>query len=88
MLYLAEIFNQAKKIVFSDCQKTVEGTLAGLVAQSLILPLLIYFGLVQYSAFVVSKYLVAITTSSLVETFTDQIDNLVLPISTFILLSL
>lgn len=74
--------------MFSDCQKTVEGTIAGIVAQGLILPLLIYFGLARYSALVVAKYLIAITTSSLVETFTDQVDNLILPIITFILLSL
>lgn len=59
-----------------------------MVAQGLILPFLIYFGLVRYSVFVVGKYLVAITTSSLVETFTDQVDNLVLPLVAFILLSL
>lgn len=72
----------------TDCQKTVEGTIAGIVAQGLVLPLLIYFGLVRYSALLVAKFLVAITTSSLVETFTDQVDNLVLPLVTFILLSL
>lgn len=74
--------------MFSDCQKTVEGTIAGIFAQALILPLLIHFGLVRYSAIVAAKYIVAITTSSLVETFTDQVDNLVLPLVTFILLSL
>ncbi|XP_055308578.1 dolichol kinase isoform X2 [Sitodiplosis mosellana] len=72
----------------SHCQKTAEGTISGIVAQSLVLPLLIYYGLVHYSAFAVLKYLIAITTSSLVETYTDQIDNLVLPLITFILLSI
>lgn len=58
------------------------------MAQALILPLLIYFGLIRYSALLVTKFLLAVTVSSLVETFTDQVDNLVLPLITYILLSL
>lgn len=68
--------------------KTAEGTIAGMVAQSIVLPLLIYFGLVHYSILSLLKFLTAITAASLVETFTDQVDNLVLPLVTFILLSL
>lgn len=70
-----------------NCPKTVEGTVAGIIAQALVLPILIYFGLVRYSAFVSIKYIVAITISSFTETFTDQVDNLVLPLVTFTLLS-
>lgn len=55
--------------------------------QAAVLPILIYFGLVQPSTFLTIKYLIAVTTSSLVETFTDQVDNLVLPLVTYILLS-
>lgn len=73
---------------FIDCEKTVEGTIAGILAQSLVLPLLIYFGLIHYSVALLLKYLAAITASSFVETFTDQVDNLVLPLITFTLLSL
>lgn len=72
----------------AGCPKTVEGTIAGIIAQGLILPILIYVGLVRYSAILVTKFLVAIVMSSFVETFSDQVDNLVLPLITFILLSL
>ncbi|XP_031626122.1 dolichol kinase [Contarinia nasturtii] len=71
----------------TNCQKTVEGTVAGILAQALVLPLLIYFGLVRYSAFLIIKFVISITISSFVETFTDQVDNLVLPLVTFTLLS-
>lgn len=68
--------------------KSVEGSIAGIVAQFLLLPVLIYCGFVRWTTLTVAKYLVAITTSTLTETFTDQIDNLVLPFVTFILLSI
>lgn len=70
----------------SDCTKTIEGTLAGILVQAAVLPFLIYFGLVRYTVNLTVRYLVAITVSSLVETFTDQVDNLVLPLVTYILL--
>lgn len=72
----------------TDSPKTIEGTIAGIIAQALVLPLFIHFGLVRYSSFIVAKFLFAVFASSAVETFTDQVDNLVLPLVTFILLSL
>lgn len=72
----------------TDSPKTVEGTVSGIVAQALVLPLFIYLGWVRYSAVVSVKFLFAIIAGSVVETFTDQVDNLVLPLVTFILLSL
>lgn len=69
-----------------DCAKTIEGTLAGILAQAVVLPFLIYFGFVRYTVHVTVKYLIAITASSLVETFTDQVDNLVLPLVMYSLL--
>lgn len=72
----------------TDGPKSVEGTVAGIVAQALVLPLLIQLGLVRYSVVLVTKFLFAVITSSVVETFTDQVDNLVLPLIMFILLSL
>lgn len=72
----------------SDSIKTIEGTIAAIVVQGLALPLLIYFGFVQLNAFIVVKYVVAVVTNSFIETFTDQVDNVVLPLVTFILLSI
>lgn len=72
----------------TDSPKTVEGTVAGIVAQGLVLPCLIYFGFVRYNVVVVTKFAATITATSLVETFTDQVDNLVLPLVTYILLTL
>lgn len=69
-----------------DCTKTIEGTLAGILAQAVVLPFLIYFGFVRYTFYVTVRYLIAITASSLVETFTDQVDNLVLPLVMYSLL--
>lgn len=70
-----------------DRPKTVEGTAAGIIAQASVLPILIHFGLVRYSGVLVAKFLFAVIANSMVETFTDQVDNLVLPLVTFILLS-
>lgn len=66
----------------------MEGTIAGIVAMGLVLPFFVYFGLVHYTVPLLLKFLVAVTASSLVETFTDQVDNLVLPLITFALLSI
>lgn len=71
-----------------DSPKTVEGTIAGIIAQALVLPLFIHLGLVRYSTVLVAKFLFAVISSSIVETFTDQVDNLVLPLVMFVLLSL
>lgn len=72
----------------TDCTKTIEGTLSGILAQAIVLPFLIHFGFVRYSLYVAVQYGVAILASSLVETFTDQVDNLILPLVTYILLSI
>lgn len=76
------------RIHWPNSIKTIEGTIAAFVVQALILPLLIYLGLVQSSALIIAKYTATIAINSLVETFTDQVDNLVLPLLTFILLSI
>lgn len=62
--------------------------MAGIVCQAALLPILIHFGLVQHNTVLVIRYLGAVTVSSLVETYTNQVDNLVLPFVTYILLSL
>lgn len=62
--------------------------MAAIVAQALVLSVLIYFGFVQSSILLVAKYGAAIVVNSIVETFTDQVDNLVLPLITYIILAL
>lgn len=49
---------------------------------------MIYFGFVHQTPRLLLIYSMAIVTNSLVETFTDQVDNLVLPLVTYALLSL
>lgn len=68
--------------------KTLEGTLAAISSQAIILPILIQLGFLQASPFLVVKFSVTIIINSIVETFTDQVDNLTLPLITYILLSL
>lgn len=67
--------------------KTIEGTIAAFVVQVVVLPLLIYLEFVQFSTLLIAKYTATVAINSIVETFTDQVDNLVLPLLTFILLS-
>lgn len=74
--------------LFTDSIKTIEGTIAAILTQGAILPILIYFRLVQSSTFLIIQYFIAISVNSLIETFTNQVDNLVLPLVTYILLLL
>lgn len=74
--------------MFTGSIKTVEGTIAAIVAQALVLPFLIYFGYIQSSTLLIAKFGAAIVVNSIVETFTDQVDNLVLPLITYIILSI
>lgn len=75
------------RIHWPNSIKTIEGTIAAFVVQVVALPLLIYLGFVQFSTLLIAKYTATVAINSIVETFTDQVDNLVLPLLTFILLS-
>lgn len=76
------------RIKYPGSIKTVEGTLAAIGAQALVLPALIHFGFLLPTNVFIAKFGAAIVINSLVETFTDQVDNLVLPLVTYIILSL
>ncbi|CAD7087707.1 unnamed protein product [Hermetia illucens] len=64
--------------------KSVEGTIANMVAQTLAVFLLVHFGYIHLNP--ISKLTTgfAIIFSSLIEAFTDQVDNLVLPLIFYI----
>lgn len=66
--------------------KTVEGTLFGVLSQIFFVQALIYFNLLQISTQAFVKCLIAISVTSIVEAKTDQIDNIVLPLTMYILI--
>lgn len=72
----------------SMSKKTVEGTIAGIVAQAGFLYSLYFLGYLPLTKILMAVCGIAVITNSLVEALTDQVDNLVLPIITFIILAL
>ena len=68
-------------------KKSVEGTLASIVGQSLFLVILWRVGLLFLNIKLAAISGVAIIVNVLVEALTDQVDNLSLPLITFIILS-
>jgi dolichol kinase len=68
-------------------QKSVEGTLASIVMQSAFIYLLIVLQLLDLNTRLMALCGVAVITNALVEAFTSQVDNLVLPIVTYIILA-
>lgn len=69
-------------------KKSVEGTIASIIAQSAFIYALNILGYLPLSARLTAICGVAVITNSLVEALTDQVDNLVLPILTYIILTL
>ncbi|XP_026481866.1 dolichol kinase isoform X2 [Ctenocephalides felis] len=67
-------------------KKSVEGTLSSIIFQLLLVLLLVYTGFVKGSCYNILQSIFAIVTNALIEAKTDQVDNLVLPIITYILL--
>ncbi|KAG4071268.1 hypothetical protein HA402_003972 [Bradysia odoriphaga] len=68
--------------------KSIEGTVASILAQGLVLIGLVYLQFLHVTTFQISVSAAAIIVNSLVEAHTNQVDNLVLPLVTFIGLSL
>lgn len=66
-------------------KKTVEGTLASIISQALIVYCLFYYGFVSGEETLIRSG-IAIVVTSLIEAKTTQIDNLVLPLLMYILL--
>lgn len=83
------IFIKTHLIVrITDGVKSIEGTLASIVAQGLVLIVLIYFRYLFVTTFQIYISITAIVLNSFIEANTNQVDNLVLPFVAFIILSL
>lgn len=67
--------------------KSIEGTVASIFAQGLVLIGLVYLQCLYVTTFQIYVSLAAIVVNSIVEAHTNQVDNLVLPLVTFIMLS-
>lgn len=65
----------------------MEGTLAGVFSQLLTISFLFYFGYIIYKKIYFLTLCFAIILNVLIEAKTDQVDNLILPLVTFIVLS-
>lgn len=75
-------------IKIADGAKSIEGTVASIFAQGLVLIALAYLRCLEVTTFQIYVSVAAIIANSLVEAHTNQVDNLVLPLVTFIILSL
>lgn len=65
---------------FPGTKKTLEGTACNVGCQLLFLAGVVYFGSMNLMLTAWPKLLLSIAISTLVEAFTDQADNLVLPL--------
>jgi dolichol kinase len=65
----------------------VEGTLASIASQILLLLLLCSFKLLQMNSLKIATAGFGIIVNALVESKTDQVDNLILPLITFFIFS-
>lgn len=68
--------------------KSVEGTIASIVTQAAFIYLLSVLGLVPLTVRLTALCGIAVIVNSLIEALTDQVDNLVLPIVTYIILAI
>ncbi|CAL1537543.1 unnamed protein product [Lymnaea stagnalis] len=66
------------RVHFPESKKTVEGTIASMMAQLFLVMLADYFEIVHISN--PTAVFMGVSLSSLLEAFTDQIDNLILPL--------
>lgn len=65
---------------WSGTKKTVEGSVCGVMAQTIAVLFLVGIGTVKMSVAAWSHFLVTILLVAVVEAFTDQVDNIVLPL--------
>uniref|UniRef100_A0A2M3ZWV2 dolichol kinase n=1 Tax=Anopheles braziliensis TaxID=58242 RepID=A0A2M3ZWV2_9DIPT len=70
----------------ASTSKSVEGTLASVILQSLAVYGMYHLGLIHLSVSRAAYAGIAIIINALVESRTDQIDNLVLPLVTYAIL--
>lgn len=68
-------------------EKSVEGTIAGILSQFLFIYVLHSLGYLPMSQRLIIISGIAVITNSLIEALTDQVDNLVLPLVTYIILT-
>jgi dolichol kinase len=71
----------------SSTNRSVEGTIASILAQASFIYCLSYFGLIYLNLRLTAFCGIAVITNALVEAFTNQVDNLILPIITYIMLT-
>ncbi|XP_063230392.1 dolichol kinase isoform X6 [Bacillus rossius redtenbacheri] len=72
---------------WKDSKKTKEGTAACIIFQMAFVAILMMFGLVESNCIEYVRTLIAVVSSSIVEAKTDQVDNLCLPLITYLLLN-
>lgn len=79
---------EVKTIYFIlDSNKSVEGTLASIIVQSAFVYTLFALGYIPMTMKLAAICEVAILSNALIEARTNQVDNLVLPLVTYIILT-
>lgn len=69
-------------------QKSVEGTIASILGQCAFIYCLNYFGFLYLNTRLMAISGIAVISNALIEAFTDQVDNLILPIITYAILAI
>lgn len=69
-----------------NTSKSIEGTIAGIIAQAGLLAALYPLGLIIFDLKFLAVCTIGVIANSLIEALTDQVDNLVLPLVTYIIL--
>jgi dolichol kinase len=80
------IGSKCGKHKWPNSQKSVEGTLASILAQNLFIGILYALNFISLNVKVSAICEFAIIANALVEARTDQVDNLVLPLVTYVIL--
>lgn len=85
-MFASVVGSKFGKIKWGKSIKSVEGTLASIVAQGIFIYGLYMIEFIHLDLKLTALCGIAVITNALVETFTHQVDNLVLPILTYIIL--